>query len=94
MKKMKKPDFCPFAALLPLLGACTAPTEHVSESTVAPALSEIGAPETRFLTRDALYDKLKGAWAGQMAGVVLGAKQEFWYQGTMMPDDQVEDFRR
>lgn len=45
-----------------LLGACTAPTEHVSESTVAPALSEIGAPETRFLTRDALYDKLKGAW--------------------------------
>ena len=90
--KMKKRFFALLPLFCLLLGACTAPTEHVSESTVAPALSEIGAPETRFLTRDALYDKLKGAWAGQMAGVVLGAKQEFWYQGTMMPDDQVEDF--
>lgn len=90
--KMKKRIFALLPLFCLLLGACAAPTEHGSESTVAPALSEAGAPETRFLTRDALYDKLKGAWAGQMAGVVLGAKQEFWYQGTMMLDDQVEDF--
>lgn len=48
--------------------------------------------KTVSVTNDQLADKIKGAWAGQMAGVVLGAKQEFWYPGTMMTDDQVEDF--
>ena len=48
--KMKKRIFALLPLFCLLLGACAAPTEHVSESTVAPALSEIGAPETRFMT--------------------------------------------
>ena len=44
MMKMKKRIFALLPLFCLLLGACAAPTEHVSESTVAPALSEIGAP--------------------------------------------------
>lgn len=85
-----------------LLSACSPgakpePSEQESNdsSVIIDESSESSADEsaeTVFITEDALYDKLKGAWAGQMAGVVLGAKQEFWYRGTMMPDDQVEDY--
>lgn len=39
-----------------------------------------------------LSDKLKGAWVGQMAGVVWGANDEFKYQGKTIPDDQIPDF--
>lgn len=73
-----------------LLTAC-APSEDTSQTSDT---SSVGEPEqkTVTVTESALVDKIKGAWAGQMAGVVLGAKQEFWYRGKTMPDDQVEDF--
>jgi len=39
-----------------------------------------------------LTDKLRGAWVGQMAGVVWGANDEFKYQGRIIPDNEVPDF--
>ena len=39
-----------------------------------------------------LEDKLLGGWVGQMAGVVYGAKSEFQYWGTIMPEEDVPDF--
>lgn len=44
------------------------------------------------LSENDLYDKLLGAWVGQMAGVVLGADNEFWFQGVMMSESDVPDF--
>lgn len=73
-----------------VLAACT-PSGDVSDA-VSDDTSTTETLKTVNVTNDELADKIKGAWAGQMAGVVLGAKQEFWYQGTTMPDDQVEDF--
>jgi len=73
-----------------ILASCT-PSGETSD-TVSDDVSASAPTKTATVTNDELADKIKGAWAGQMAGVVLGAKQEFWYQGTTMPDDQVEDF--
>ncbi|MBR5263146.1 MAG: hypothetical protein IKV50_00480, partial [Clostridia bacterium] len=39
-----------------------------------------------------MEDKLLGGWVGQMAGVVYGAKSEFQYWGTIMPEEDVPDF--
>ena len=37
----------------------------------------------RRLSREALRDKIKGAWAGQMIGVSYGAETEFRAKGVM-----------
>ncbi len=44
------------------------------------------------LSEDALYDKLLGAWVGQMAGVEQGANNEYWFMGRIMPESEVPDF--
>lgn len=41
------------------------------------------------LTENELLDKLKGSWAGQMAGVSWGAVTEFFYKGRMLSDNEV-----
>jgi hypothetical protein len=44
----------------------------------------VGAePAPRRLSREALRDKIKGAWAGQMIGVAYGAKTEFRAKGVL-----------
>ena len=49
--------------------------------TLAPA--GFGAdPAPRRLSRQALRDKIKGAWAGQMIGIAYGAKTEFRAKGV------------
>ena len=40
-------------------------------------LSSAGAQEQRTMTRQALRDKIRGGWAGQMIGVAYGAPTEF-----------------
>ena len=45
-----------------------------------------GLPKETTISRDVLYDKIKGAWAGQTIGVSYGAPTEFHYQGRMIPD--------
>lgn len=73
-----------------LLVSCS-PVQDVSDDYDTSS-AESQEPSVAVLTENVIADKIKGAWAGQMAGVVLGAKQEFWYRGRTMPDDQVEDF--
>lgn len=41
------------------------------------------------MSKDILFDKIKGAWAGQTIGVSYGAPTEFHYQGRMIPDSVV-----
>lgn len=38
------------------------------------------------LSRDVLYDKVKGAWAGQIIGCTYGGPTEFQYLSTIIPD--------
>lgn len=59
----------------PLMGCAIALTLLASTGLV-PAAS-------RTLTREALRDKIRGAWAGQMIGVAYGAPTEFHAQGKM-----------
>lgn len=40
------------------------------------------------LTRQALKDKIKGGWAGQVIGCTFGGPTEFRFQGTMIQDYQ------
>ena len=44
------------------------------------------AAASRTLSRDALRDKIRGAWAGQMIGVTYGARTEFHAQGRTFDD--------
>lgn len=39
--------------------------------------------------KDALFDKVKGAWAGQVIGCTYGGPTEFRYLSTMIPDSIV-----
>ena len=41
------------------------------------------------LSKDALFDKVKGAWAGQVIGCTYGGLTEFRYLSTMIPDSIV-----
>jgi hypothetical protein len=45
--------------------------------------SATAAPAAASLSRDALLDKIKGGWAGQMIGVVYGAPTEFKSNGRI-----------
>ena len=42
-----------------------------------------GGGKARTLTRQALEDKIRGGWAGQMIGVSFGAPTEFKYNGKI-----------
>ena len=46
--------------------------------------SGVHAEEVRTISKSALSDKIRGAWAGQMIGVSYGAPTEFRYQGRMI----------
>ena len=39
------------------------------------------------LSRDVLFDKIKGGWAGQTIGCAFGGPTEFCYRGVTIPDD-------
>ena len=41
------------------------------------------------LSKDVLFDKVKGAWAGQTIGCTYGGPTEFQYLSTMVPDSIV-----
>ena len=41
------------------------------------------------LSKDTLFDKVKGAWAGQILGCTYGGPTEFQYLSTMIPDSVV-----
>lgn len=45
--------------------------------------------ESLLLSKDALFDKVKGAWAGQVIGCTYGGLTEFRYLSTMIPDSIV-----
>lgn len=45
-------------------------------------------PEKMKLSREALHDKVKGGWAGQVIGVTFGGPTEFKFEGTMINDYQ------
>ncbi|MDE6704259.1 MAG: ADP-ribosylglycohydrolase family protein [Muribaculaceae bacterium] len=45
-----------------------------------------GLPKEVKMDRAVLYDKIKGAWAGQTIGVSYGGPTEFKYQGRIIPD--------
>lgn len=45
-----------------------------------------GLPKSVNITKEQLYDKIKGGWAGQTIGVSYGAPTEFRYQSRMIPD--------
>ncbi|GGF62377.1 ADP-ribosylglycohydrolase family protein [Alteromonas lipolytica] len=48
--------------------------------------------ETVTLSKDALKDKIKGAWAAQVIGVTYGFPVEFKYMSTMIPDNHRLDW--
>ena len=41
------------------------------------------------LSKDTLFDKVKGAWAGQILGCTYGGPTEFQYLSTIIPDSVV-----
>jgi hypothetical protein len=45
------------------------------------------APKVQVLSRQALLDKIRGGWAGQMIGVSYGAPTEFRAQGKILEGD-------
>ena len=45
------------------------------------------AKNTVTLSKEALQDKIKGAWAAQTVGVTYGSPVEFKYNSQMIPDD-------
>lgn len=44
--------------------------------------------ETYSLNKEALYDKIRGGWAGQTIGCTFGGPTEFKFKGTMIQDYQ------
>ena len=52
-----------------------------------------GQPAQRTLTLEALRDKIRGGWAGQMIGVSYGAPTEFRWLEQIIPDDQLPKWK-
>lgn len=48
----------------------------------------ISQPDRLVLTKAALFDKIKGGWAGQTIGCTYGGPTEFKFKGTMIQDYQ------
>jgi hypothetical protein len=53
-----------------------------------PKKKESGAEGSVTLSKEALKDKIKGAWAAQTIGVTFGLPAEFKYNTTMIQDNQ------
>jgi hypothetical protein len=53
------------------------------------ALAIQAQPGERRLPLDALRDKIRGGWAGQMIGVSFGAPTEFRYREAIIPEDKL-----
>lgn len=105
--KLKKSIICFMLAFCFILVACgdkqpttssseenTSSVDTTSEETNSSDVSEEEITEYVSISQEELYDKLLGAWVGQMAGVVLGADNEFWFQGRIMPETEVPDFTK
>ena len=54
----------------------------------APGCSQKNLPSEVTLSKNELFDKIKGGWAGQTIGVVYGAPTEFKFTGTTIQDYQ------
>ncbi len=54
----------------------------------APGCSQKNFPSEVTLSKNELFDKIKGGWAGQTIGVVYGAPTEFKFTGTTIQDYQ------
>ncbi|HTL28476.1 MAG TPA: hypothetical protein VL282_04625 [Tepidisphaeraceae bacterium] len=52
-------------------------------------LTVIARAEERRISLDDLRNRIRGAWAGKMAGVSWGAKTEFHYLGKIIPENEV-----
>ena len=50
------------------------------------AVSCSGSGDKVVMSREALLDKIQGAWAGQTIGCTYGGPTEFRYNGVMIPD--------
>ncbi|HCT71518.1 MAG TPA: hypothetical protein DF409_11400, partial [Bacteroidales bacterium] len=72
---MKKLIILPFTLLL--LKSCQPEKKKQAE-----------LPETFTLTKEALFDKIRGGWAGQTIGCTYGGPTEFKFKGTMIQDYQ------
>lgn len=75
MTMMKKLIILPFTLLL--LMSCQPEKKKQAE-----------LPETFTLTKEALFDKIRGGWAGQTIGCTYGGPTEFKFKGTMIQDYQ------
>ena len=53
------------------------------------AAAALAQPAQRTLTLDALRDKIRGGWAGQMIGVSFGAPTEFRYNEVIIPEEKL-----
>ena len=60
------------------------PTGLVVALLLLPSLAR--AADTQTISLDELRDKIRGAWAGKMVGVVIGFPTEFRFQGKTVPD--------
>jgi hypothetical protein len=49
----------------------------------------LAQPRERKLSLDALRDKIRGGWAGQMIGVSYGAPTEFRFSEVIIPEDKL-----
>ncbi len=75
-------------SLVLALCACSTGTDVSVEASEAEESKE---PIVLSLTEDELYDKVKGAWAGQMYGVTMGWPTEFQYIACIAPASAVPD---
>jgi len=73
-----------FLLLIFLFLACD--QQNTSESVPTSEQTEFDYSKEVKLTKDALKDKIKGGWAGQVIGCTFGGPTEFQYCGTMIQD--------
>ena len=59
------------------------------EANLPPEGTIVYKAPSEYYSQEEIYDKIKGAWVGQMSGVVWGAPTEFSYRGELIPDDQI-----
>lgn len=57
------------------------------------AIAAAAQPAPRTLTLEALRDRIRGGWAGQMIGVSFGAPTEFRWLERIIPEDQLPQWR-
>ncbi len=80
------------------LFSCEKPEEPGKETdpVSSPAESVIPAPpegEKVVLTEETIRDKIAGSWVAQMVGVTWGASTEFRWQGTIIPDADIPQWK-